>query len=451
MSPRSLSWSNSSRVKRRKRQRDQSAALSTQPNEVWPSALVRVSRTTLSTTQSKRHIHPGWIVLAAATAGVFMTLPGQTVGVSAFVDLFAMDLGLSRGTVLILYSVGTLVGILPAPLVGRLVDRWGPRRAIPVVVLAVSAGCAALATAQGPWTLALGFSLLRGSAIGGLSLVSINMVNLWFDKYRGRATAVAMMGLAAGGLVVPSLAAEVAATHGWRVAYAALGTAVAAVMLPVGLLFFRNAPESYGMSPDLGSTRKVSLRRRDRDLTLGEAFRTSPFWYLVLLSVLSNAVGTALLLDHVRALTAAGLARLDAIGLLGAVTTTQGLMMLAGGILIDRLGARRSGLVALAVLISAVVCVMIMPALMAGLVYSVALGASIGLLQVSQSAGLAEFFGTAHLGAIRGMTFFIGVIGAAAGPLPLAWSPNAAYCIFVVFAAVAMILGGKFVIGFACR
>ena len=33
------------------------------------------------------------------------------------------------------------------------------------------------------------------------------------------------------------------------------------------------------------------------------------FWYLLSISILANAVGTALLLDHVRALQVAGLTR----------------------------------------------------------------------------------------------------------------------------------------------
>ena len=161
----------------------------------------------------------GWIVLVAGAIGVFMTTPGQTVGVSAFVDHIAVDLNIPREQVVMLYSVGTLLGILPAPLIGRLVDRYGPRRAIAFIAPALGFACAAVAWAHGPWSLALGFTLLRGSAIGGLYLVSLNLVNLWFDRLRGRATAIAMLGLALGGLVIPGTAEQITAAYGWRVAY----------------------------------------------------------------------------------------------------------------------------------------------------------------------------------------------------------------------------------------
>src|SRR5205823_9548161 len=264
----------------------------------------------------------GWIVLTAGAIGVFMTTPGQTVGVSAFVDPIASDLAIPREQVVMLYSIGTLLGILPAPLIGRLVDRYGPRRAIAVIAPALGLACAALAWSLGPWSLALGFTLLRGCAIGGLYLVSLNLVNLWFDRLRGKATAFAMLGLALGGLVIPGAAEQVTAAYGWRVSYLVLGAAVVLVMLSVGMLGFRNRPQAYGLTPDFGSDLSAKASFNRQDFTLGEAIRTRMFWYLLSISILANAIGTALLLDHVRALQSAGVARAGATGLLGVVTVT---------------------------------------------------------------------------------------------------------------------------------
>ena len=176
-------------------------------------------------------------------------------------------------------------------------------------------------------------------------------------------------------------------------------------------------------------------------LTLGEAAHTTVFWYLTAVTLLVNAVNTALLLDHVRAMSAAGLDRSQAIALLGAVTTTQALATLATGMLVDRFGARLVGLLGLATLAACVLCVMLAPGLCGGLVYAVTLGAMIGMLQVVHSSGLAESFGTAHIGTIKGATFVVGVSGAAAGPLPLLLSPTAAYVIFLGLTLCGAALG----------
>ena len=384
----------------------------------------------------------GWMVLAAGSIGVFMTTPGQTVGVSAFVDHIAVDLGIPREQVVMLYSVGTLLGILPAPLIGRLVDRYGPHRAIAFIAPALGLACAAVAWAHGPWSLALGFTLLRGSAIGGLYLVSLNLVNLWFERLRGRATAIAMLGLALGGLVIPGSAEQITAAYGWRVAYLVLGVTVVAIMLPVGLLCFRNRPQAYGLTPDFGKALPAGATRDRKDLTLGEAARTRMFWYLLSISILANAIGTALLLDHVRALQAAGLARAAAIGLLGVVTVAQAVCVLGGGVLVDKYGTRRVGMLGLMLLALAVGSITAAPAFVAGSLYAAALGAGLGILHVVQGAGLAEHFGTRHLGTLRGTTSVFGICGAATGPLLLTyWPPETGYMVFLAYTAVALILG----------
>ena len=384
----------------------------------------------------------GWMVLAAGSIGVFMTTPGQTVGVSAFVDHIAVDLGIPREQVVMLYSVGTLLGILPAPLIGRLVDRYGPHRAIAFIAPALGLACAAVAWAHGPWSLALGFTLLRGSAIGGLYLVSLNLVNLWFERLRGRATAIAMLGLALGGLVIPGSAEQITAAYGWRVAYLVLGVTVVAIMLPVGLLCFRNRPQAYGLTPDFGKALPAGATRDRKDLTLGEAARTRMFWYLLSISILANAIGTALLLDHVRALQPAGLARAAAIGLLGVVTVAQAVCVLGGGVLVDKYGTRRVGMLGLMLLALAVGSITAAPAFVAGSLYAAALGAGLGILHVVQGAGLAEHFGTRHLGTLRGTTSVFGICGAATGPLLLTyWPPETGYMVFLAYTAVALILG----------
>lgn len=373
--------------------------------------------------------------------GVFMTTPGQTVGVSVFIDHIGADLSLPRSQVLLLYSIGTLLGILPAPYVGRLIDRFGPRNAIGFVVVAVGGACALVASAHGPWSLGLAFTLLRGTAIGGLSLVSAHMINLWFDRYRGRANAISMTGLAVGGLVVPGVAEQLTLAYGWRDAYLVLGTTVVVVMLPLGLLLFRNRPQTYGLLPDFGkATSKVALEVQG--FSLIEARRTLIFWYLLAIGILANAVGTALLLDHVRALETAGLARTAAIALLGVVTVSQVVCVLGGGVLADRYGTRRVGMLGLVVLAFTVACVMMAPDLFGGAAYAAALGASLGVLHVVQGAGLAEHFGTRHLGNLRGVASMVGIFGAAAGPLPFAaWPPHVGYTIFLIAIAAALALG----------
>ena len=117
-------------------------------------------------------VHYGWIILAAGAFGSFMTLPGQTAGVSLFLDPITAELDMSRTSASSAYAAGTLAGILPAPLIGRWIDRRGPRLTATIISAALALACAYMAFIQSGLALLVGFALLRGAAIGGLSLVS---------------------------------------------------------------------------------------------------------------------------------------------------------------------------------------------------------------------------------------------------------------------------------------
>ena len=116
-----------------------------------------------------RSVHYGWIILAAGTFGSFMTVPGQTTGVSVFFDPITADLGISRTWASIAYAAGTLAGILPAPVIGRWIDRRGPRLTAAIIAGGLALACTVMAAIHNGIMLLVGFALLRGAAIGGLS------------------------------------------------------------------------------------------------------------------------------------------------------------------------------------------------------------------------------------------------------------------------------------------
>jgi predicted transcriptional regulator len=64
------------------------------------------------------------------------------------------------------------------------------------------------------------------------------------------------------------------------------------------------------------------------------------------------------------------------------------------------------------------------------------------VLHVVQSAGMAEHFGTRHLGNLNGVSSMVGIFGTAAGPLPFAvWPSNVGYLIFLASMAGSLAVG----------
>jgi MFS family permease len=342
-------------------------------------------------------VHSGWVILGAGTFGSFMTLPGQTAGVSVFFDPITAELGISRTTASIAYAAGTLAGILPAPAIGRWIDRRGPRPTATIIAGGLALACAFMACVQSTLMLLIGFALLRGAAIGGLSLVSQHVVNLWFVRRRGIAAAAASLGLAAGSMVFPQLIDFLIKLFGWRGAYLALAGFVALTILPVAALLFRDRPEKFGLGPDAGLALTADDPRPEPSFSRHQALRTGVFWLLCAAGFLTNAVGTALLLN-------------------------QAVATLGTGFLVDRHEPRRlvplaMGMLALASALPAFGASGAMSWL-----YALCLGGAYGSQQAINAAGFAQYFGRDHLGAIRGTSFVFGVAGAALGPLPFAAS-----------------------------
>jgi len=391
-------------------------------------------------------VHYGWIILGAGTFGSFMTLPGQTAGVSVFFDPITADLGISRTSASIAYAVGTLAGILPAPVIGRWIDRRGPRLTATIIAGGLALACVFMATVQSAVMLLVGFALLRGTAIGGLSLVSQQVVNLWFVRRRGIAAAAASLGLAAGSLVFPKLFDGFISHYGWRGAYLAVAGLVALTILPVAAALFRDQPEKFGLSTDAGLAPAAKELRDEPSFTREQALRTGVFWLLCATGFLTNAIGTALLLNHFSIMQTAGIAYGDALLLLSLLAGVQAVATLGTGFLVDRYEPRH--LVPLAMFMLALASAL--PAFGSGIavsvLYALSLGGAYGSQQAINAAGYAQYFGRDHLGAIRGVSFVFGISGAAFGPLPFAatldWTGSyaavlAGCCVLCVVCAAA--------------
>jgi MFS family permease len=151
------------------------------------------------------------------------------------------------------------------------VGRASQRRSL----LPLGLACAYMALVQSGLMLLIGFALLRGTAIGGLSLVSQQVVNLWFVQRRGIAAAAASLGLAAGSMVFPWFFDYLIALYGWRGAYVALAVLVALTILPVAAALFRDRPEKFGLTPDAGLPPVAARPREEPSFTRKQALRTN--------------------------------------------------------------------------------------------------------------------------------------------------------------------------------
>lgn len=113
-----------------------------------------------------------WAMLVAAVVLQGLTGPGQTIGVSVFVDHLVADLDLTRSAVSVAYLVGTFTGAASMPAAGRLIDRRGVRWAASCFGAAFGAVLVAMAGVTGFVTLLIGFAGARALGQGALTLTA---------------------------------------------------------------------------------------------------------------------------------------------------------------------------------------------------------------------------------------------------------------------------------------
>jgi len=150
------------------------------------------------------------------------------------------------------------IGAMQIP-VGILLDRFGPRRVIPTLLILVVAGTVVFAGASGPLGLIAGQALLgigfSAGLVGGMVAYS-----RWFPVHRFAAIGALSIGISGFGVILSSVPfAWLTEAIGWRNGYLAMGGITAIILLAVAWVV-RDAPpghDYHARTPEkLGATIK---------------------------------------------------------------------------------------------------------------------------------------------------------------------------------------------------
>lgn len=361
----------------------------------------------------------GWRIVAFAIVTAALTGPGQTIGVSVFVDHFIADLDLSRDAVSGAYLAGTLLGSTAMPRVGSWIDRTGVRNAM--TWIGVFFGVALIAMG-GVWSLAslaVGFTFIRMLGQGSLSMVSNVAVTHWFDRRRGLAIGVMMTSVGAlMGLAPVALNVSIESL-GWRMSWVVAAFVIWMTVVPIGRFGMIDKPADVGQIPDGKIVELKESSIPSDSVTRTVAIRTPAFW------VAASAIGTQSML--VTALSFHQIALLGEVGLTSTEAAAMFLPQVVGaavagilfGSLVDRFPGGRVLAGTLLLLAFSLWMVGRLDSTPSVLVYALALGASGGGIRSTGAAVLPKWFGPLHIGSITGVSSLVGVASSALGPLAL--------------------------------
>lgn len=222
-------------------------------------------------------VSPGrekWLATSTGFVVLFSTVGLALWGLPYYYDFMVREFGWSRGQVT---SGNALSKLLVGPafgfVAGWLVDRFGPRRLMIAGILFAATALVGLGSIS-----TLGFFYLfyifnaLGYVCGGPLPVQV-LLSKWFDKGRGKAMAVAYLGIGLGGASVPLVSHALVERFGWHAALRILGIAIVVLSLPMALLVKEQAASQGGGPPP----------------SAGRAFRSLPFYLLMCGSMCSVA------------------------------------------------------------------------------------------------------------------------------------------------------------------
>ena len=373
------------------------------------------------------HIFYGWRMVGLVSAIRVVGGGLHQYGFTVFFLPISQDLGLSRAATSLAFSLSRAQGAIEAPLVGYLVDRFGPRPVIVAAALLAGIGYILLSWVNSYTSFLIVYlGVISLAFVAGFVHSPMVIANSWFIRQRARAMTVVSAAVPVGGALISPVLAFGVSSMGWRWAAFLSGCIFLIVCVPLSFQV-RRSPESMGLLPDGDiprdtsgddPSRKTSVGggRDDNDCTAAEAMRTFVFWVLVISMMGRVAAYSTVTVHFVPLMVWKGLSQEESAFLLGAFAFINMVAHFVIGWIADKVN--KPGLMTLCHLVCALA---VLPLIRDAAPWQLWLFTTVfTFLDASFPvvwATVGDFYGRRYFATIRGMMSFFYMWGSFAGPV----------------------------------
>ena len=287
----------------------------------------------------------GWWVVVVAAIGLGLGYaPIIVYSFSVFIKPLTQDLHSNRASISLAFTLANLMTSISSPLVGRLADRFGARR---VILIATAIFASLLISApllsSKLWSFYLFYGLLGFVGSAPAPIPYVKVISRWFDRHRGLALGLTMLGIGTGAILMPAFAQRLIAMLGWRSTYMVIGMLVLVVSVPIVAFVLKESPEERGLLPDGASVaRNIGQKQNSEEgLSWWEARRSATFWLMVSALFLIGASVHGCVLHLAPLLSDQGLSPQQVALAITVLGTALMIGRVASGYLLDRVFAPR--------------------------------------------------------------------------------------------------------------
>jgi MFS family permease len=238
----------------------------------------------------------GWRMVATACALRVLGAGLHSFGFTVYFLPLSQDLNLSRTLTSLAFSLARAEGAIEGPIVGNLLDRYGPKPIMLAAVLLMGAGYLLLSQVDSYATFLIVYlGVISLAHAGGFMHAPMVLINTWFVRQRARAITISSAAFGLGGFLVAPVLSVIVQAWGWRWGAAIGGLLFLVIGIPLCFII-RRSPESMGLLPDgaepadatRGKEGAEQTIRSEVEVTVAEALRSFAFWGSVMAAGIRN-------------------------------------------------------------------------------------------------------------------------------------------------------------------
>jgi MFS family permease len=227
-----------------------------------------------------RPSYPGWRVAVVCHIGVLTGF--ATVFIYSFsfmVQPLQREFGWGREQIARAFALAAISVAIFSPFIGKLFDRFDPRKLIAGFMAAFGLSLAALSLlTRQPMQLYINAVCIGISGTGTYQLGYARIIAGWFERKLGAALSIVVAGSGLGSFLVPPLVQHLIAAYGWRHTYLILAALPLCIGTPLTLAFARSSPHAARTRAAAESAPSAAIA----GLRWSRAVASLSFWLLAL-------------------------------------------------------------------------------------------------------------------------------------------------------------------------
>jgi MFS family permease len=292
----------------------------------------------------------GWIIVLVALVSMAFWI-GIRTSFSVFYVALLEEFPWNRGDSAGAQSLALVTYTVLAPLVGWLIDKFGPRRVMVPGILVLVMGLVLCAFIKTLTQFYIFYGVVMGSGITCIGIISYSAILAhWFQKKRGLASGIAVSGMGLGTFLFVPLTQFFIHAAGWRTTFMITAGLVLFLVLPLNWVFLKHKPQEIDQQVDGSDSRAFQISRDEEtdgavnnpNDSFRYVIRTFSFWSLMAFPFLV-VIGIYITLVHnVQFMVDQGISKMTAAWIFAMVGIISSVFRIFWGWLSDRWGREKT-------------------------------------------------------------------------------------------------------------